>query len=124
MGHPAVAQKYRECPRLTTDCVWYVQHTTSSGLSRRVPTTILLTMKRRGSNQAGQTAPHQVYAWSGSPYEIGFQHGQTLRNEIITEARAAVEAFVKGRRCTERKALQFALREWQPLFERHTPRDR
>jgi isopenicillin-N N-acyltransferase-like protein len=79
-------------------------------------------MKRRIADTAGQSAPHQVYTWSGTPFEIGFQHGKALRKEIITEAKGAIEAFARNRRWTETRALDVALSEWEPLFERHTPR--
>ena len=77
---------------------------------------------KRDLEQAGCAGRHQVYTWSGSSYEIGFQHGKTLRNEIIEEARGALDLFARSQSWTERKALDFALSQWEPLFQLHTPR--
>lgn len=91
-------------------------------LRRRVTAPIVWAMKRRIADMTGQTAPHQVHTWSGTPFEIGVQHGRALRNEIIAEAKGAFAAFAKNRGWSEPRALDFARSEWEPLFEKHVPR--
>ena len=72
--------------------------------------------------QPCQILPHQVYTWRGSAREIGFQHGRVLRAEIVAEAQRAMESFARARGWPERQALDFAMREWAPLFREHVPR--
>jgi hypothetical protein len=79
-------------------------------------------VRRRVADQSGQTASHLVYSWSGTPFDIAFQHGRTLRREIIAETKGAIAVFAQNRGWTEARALKFALSEWEPLFERLTPR--
>src|ERR1051325_11008990 len=79
-------------------------------------------MQAEDNGSQGEAGPHQVYHWRGSPFEIGFQHGQRLRNEILREAHGRIEEFARRRNCSESKALQFVRAEWEPLFAQHTPR--
>jgi isopenicillin-N N-acyltransferase-like protein len=79
-------------------------------------------MKGRKLDTSGEAGPHQVYDWRGSAFEIGFQHGKTLRDEIVAEAKGAIEKFARRRGWSESKALEFALSEWEPVFRSHTPR--
>lgn len=69
----------------------------------------------------GAQGAHQVYDFKGSPYEIGFQHGKRLREEIIRETKSAVDALARQRATSVGKALDFVVSSYEPLFRDHAP---
>ena len=68
----------------------------------------------------GMQGEHLVYTWKGTPFEIGFQHGQTLRDPIMKEAGPALAAAAKARG-SEANALDFVLATYEPFFRDHAP---
>ncbi|MFO7534490.1 MAG: C45 family autoproteolytic acyltransferase/hydrolase [Kiritimatiellia bacterium] len=79
-------------------------------------------MSATGGGQPGQSGPHQFYEWRGAAYEVGFQHGQALRAEIVAETAGVIESFARDRCESESAALEGARLAWEPLFREHVPR--
>lgn len=67
------------------------------------------------------SGPHQVYDFRGSPYQIGFQQGRTLRERIITEAQGALERFAQTQGTSTEKFLEAFRAAYEPLFTKHLP---
>jgi isopenicillin-N N-acyltransferase-like protein len=64
--------------------------------------------------------PH-LHRWSGSPFEIGQQHGQALRDEIINENGPAAHALAARLQLSLLKAMDRVLAIYEPLFQQHLP---
>lgn len=69
----------------------------------------------------GHQGPQFVYTWKGTPYEIGYRHGRTLRDAIVREAGPAVEELARKRRTSAGKALEYLMAKYEPLYREYVP---
>lgn len=72
-------------------------------------------------NTVGENAAVRIREWSGSPFEIGRQHGKELRDEIINENGPAAHALAARFKLSLPKTLDRVLRLYEPLFQEHLP---
>jgi isopenicillin-N N-acyltransferase-like protein len=66
-------------------------------------------------------ARYRLYHWSGSPFEIGRQHGAALSDEIISESGPAAHALAVRLNLSLPKALEKVVALYEPLFQEHLP---
>ena len=83
--------------------------------------TALLASGFAQSTPPGRTGEHQVYTWKGSPFEVGRQHGESLRREIVAESASALKALTDTWKCSEAQALDRVVAEYEPLYRRLVP---
>ena len=70
---------------------------------------------------SARTGPHLVYDFHGSPYQIGFQYGEILRDEILTGAVHALRSHSRQRRTGEAAFLDWVVDTYEPVFETYVP---
>jgi isopenicillin-N N-acyltransferase-like protein len=66
-------------------------------------------------------ADNRFYHWSGSPFDIGRRHGESLAEEIISEGGPAANALAVRFNTSLSKALERVLALYEPLFKEHLP---
>ncbi|MEO7651465.1 MAG: C45 family peptidase [Bryobacteraceae bacterium] len=69
----------------------------------------------------GRTGSQHVYELRGTPFEVGVQHGQALRQEIRAEAQPAAESLARRRKTTVEAKLARVLSQYEGLFREHVP---
>jgi isopenicillin-N N-acyltransferase-like protein len=69
----------------------------------------------------GRAGEHLVYTWKGSPFDVGRQHGQALKDEITAEAAPALKSLTEFRKCSEAQALDWMVAEYEPLYRKLVP---
>lgn len=69
----------------------------------------------------GRVGRHFVYDFHGTPAEVGFQHGQALRTEIVTEARRSAESLARRTGKTVEAAVAVVLSRYEGLYRDHMP---
>jgi isopenicillin-N N-acyltransferase-like protein len=69
-----------------------------------------------------QSGVHHVYEWSGSAYEIGRQHGEALRAEIIQEFAPALRHVAEVLGWSEARVLDRHRALYEPVFTELVPR--
>ncbi len=69
----------------------------------------------------GRAGKHLVYTWKGSHFDVGLQHGRALKREIVAEAAPALKTVAEARACSEAKALDWVVAEYEPLYRRLVP---
>jgi isopenicillin-N N-acyltransferase-like protein len=72
--------------------------------------------------RSAQSGDHHVYRWSGSPYEIGRQHGQALRHEIVQELMPALQSAAGVLGWSEARVLDRHRALYETVFEELVPR--
>jgi len=65
------------------------------------------------------SAPHRVYDFAGSPYQIGYQHGRALREEIAAEAAGALAEHARG--LGEARVVERTVERYRPVFDLYVP---
>jgi len=68
-----------------------------------------------------QQGKQHFYDWHGSAYEIGLQHGQALREEIIREYLPALQSLIETSGQNEAQLLEGIIAQYEPIFERYVP---
>jgi isopenicillin-N N-acyltransferase-like protein len=69
----------------------------------------------------GRSGEHLVYTWKGSHFDVGRQHGQALKEEIVAEAAPALKTLTGVRKCSEAQALDWMVAEYEPLYRQLVP---
>lgn len=64
---------------------------------------------------------HQVYELSGTPFEVGLQHGKALRREIREEAGRAAQDLARQSATSVEAAAARILSRYEGLFREHVP---
>src|SRR3954470_19506238 len=90
-------------------------------LSSSLTTALLAGATRAETVPPGRTAEHLVYTWKGSHFDVGRQHGQALKEEIVAEAAPALKTLTEVRKCSEAQALDWMVAEDEPLYRRLVP---
>lgn len=70
---------------------------------------------------SARTGPYIMYDFRGSPYQIGFEHGEILRDEILTEAAHALRLHSRQHRSSAAAFLDWVVDTYEPVFEKYVP---
>jgi hypothetical protein len=69
----------------------------------------------------GHAGKYLVYAWKGTHFEVGRQHGQALKNEIVAEAAPSLTALATAQATTEATVLDWVVSEYEPVYRNPVP---